>query len=83
MNLEFELELKKRQNNSITYYVQRKGITIGELTLEEPYHKPQAIKRLLTMHDQMIKSKEQIIKEHEKNREKTEFKNAKETLFNF
>lgn len=58
MNLEFELEYVGIEDNCILYRVKRKGLQIGTLSLnEEPYGMKQARKKLLTMHNKIIRDK--------------------------
>lgn len=78
--LEFELETTKNGENQIHYIVMRKGLTIGHLTLQEPYNKPQAIRILMTLHDQPIQTKHEIIEQYKKDQKRAEFTNVAEIL---
>lgn len=75
--LEFELKINKNTGTIIQYDVMRKGEIIGILILEEPYTLKPVQKKLLTIHDEIIKSKEEIIKEHINNEKKAVFVEAK------
>lgn len=50
-DLEFELEENTRNGGTITYTILRKGIAVGLMVLETPYNEERAIKRLMTMHN--------------------------------
>lgn len=56
MNLEFELEYVGVEDKCILYRVKRKGLQIGTLSLdEEPYALKEARRKLLTMHNNLIR----------------------------
>lgn len=49
MNLKFEIELNRRDENLIIYDVMRKGIKIGILVMEQPYNRDEALLQEMEM----------------------------------
>ena len=51
MTLEFELQKQRKAGNIIVYDVLRKGLKIGMLILEEPYHIKTAQKEQMKLYN--------------------------------
>ena len=55
MNLEFELETAKISRVGIIYDIKRKGLKVGEMYLDKPYNEPKINKKMMTMHNELLR----------------------------
>lgn len=53
MDLEFELRKLEVTENSITYEILRKGLSVGRMYLDEPYNRKEAQRILMNLTNEL------------------------------